>query len=199
MDSNLRDLQLSTELLFHSIRPSILVRLGVSARALDLLDEDGVTGWQIGARRLLDEAEGLRSDSPWLAGLQAWLRRDLEAERARWRDPSTLIWQFRLALHCERPVSGDVEFFAVWQSNLEAAIRRCQHWGTSPTRSDANAIRRIRDDLRDQGRGTMVLRALGELAEGAHDLAPPPVGVRRLITRPECGILRTWLGVGHLQ
>lgn len=192
--------KMKVRLLTRSLRPTIARRLGEAHAPIDLLDDNGVAGWEIGVRRILLDLEDEREDSKYAREIRSWLHDDLEAERVRWRGPSTSIWQFRLALAALEPDADVVdEFFAVWRANLEAAIDRCDHWQAYPTEWEAATVRRLRAELTSARRGEEVYEALDTLSLAKSPHASVAVRDRSLLRPHNRRGVRDWLDAEDAQ
>lgn len=110
-----------------SLRPSIAWRIGMATSPVDLLDDNGLTGWRLGTDRIANQ---LRAD-PLTSELEErvldWLDHDSFLEGFRWRSLHTVFARACLVLG----PTGRLNTAAApelierqWTRNLAAALSR---------------------------------------------------------------------------
>ncbi len=168
MAASQKKLIVQTAQLIAAIRPSITLRLGYDTEPLDLLDDNGLMGWELGAQRLLNHIEGATSPSTGTDSIDRavadWLRRDLEAERLRWRTASAVIWQLGFVLTAWPDATTTGEFSEVWARNVGAARMRARRWQTPLSTVDVARIHRILRRLDRERHHRPLMDALEQLA-----------------------------------
>lgn len=198
MDADAQQLASRAADLILSIRPSIASRLGYRVAAADLLDDDGIAGWDLASRQLLSDLNQLPKRSELEVVVAGWLQRDLQAEAIRWRSMSTLLWQ----LDWVTRVSGAGPLWqaasATWRRNVDAGLRRHRRglWLLAERdRRRAEAVASRLESALDAGFVSAPLQEL--LADAAPGpLGRPGDGPRPLpfVVRAEVAALRQWLG-----
>lgn len=191
---NSRDDQLQKQLraLVTAVRPSILWRIDGVTQPLDLLDDDGVTGWQVGlaamAARLPSASTGDSRD------LREWIVQDQDLERSRWCTPRIVLAHARVVLTSNYwQLSRDQIVLQRWLDNIEAALQRSPSTHLEPERSTqrhaAHLVRILRGET-SAAETLDALRFVANLTPRAGHLEGP---YRGLVTKHGIKVLKRWL------
>lgn len=106
------------------IRPSVAAACGVESHGtVDMLDAQGIRGWQIGVRLLLHEAV---KNGPAASALARWARAEIRCDVERWRHLASFVDTLERAMAdhaADLAADGpDIErFWDVWQRNIAHA------------------------------------------------------------------------------
>lgn len=106
------------------IRPSVAAACGVEPPGtVDILDAQGITGWQIGMRLLLHEAQ---RSGPEAAALVCWARAEVRADAERWNYLASFVDTLRGAVDdhaADRAADAQdtYRFWRGWQRNIAHA------------------------------------------------------------------------------
>ena len=160
--------------LISAIRPSIIWRIDGKTAPLDLLDDNGIAGWNVGVLALLPRLA--QCTDPQSHEVHQWLSRDHRLEAARWHDPQAVLTQ---ALEVLRTKSwGDQADPAVldqWLQNIDAALARYPFQQTAPTPFAQRQAVRLRTLLGSEPGTELTRRQLARLAQsdpGPSDRTP---------------------------
>lgn len=110
-----------------SLRPSIAWRIGMATSPLDLLDDNGLTGWRLGTDRIATQLRANPYTSELEDSVLDWLDNDWLLEGFRWRSLHTVFARACLALGPtgRRNTAATPELVErQWTRNLAAALSR---------------------------------------------------------------------------
>jgi len=154
------------------IRPTLAAECGLEPRGtVDILDANGLTGWRIGVRQLLD-------DGP----LVDWAHAELRAEVERWRYLAAFVDTLEAASTRLRPEVEEDETRSFWQGwcrNMGYALDVLMSRGLVVSPAAVGDIRVLAESLGGSAGGLLpLLGRLRDEASGRVDRSagdPPPL------------------------
>lgn len=179
-----------------TIRPSIIWRIDGLTQPLDLLDDDGITGWQVGLGLISNQLANSETDTS--QQVWDWIERERELEKSRWNDPRKVLALARIVFssNCWQ-LSRDQILLERWLENIEAALTRSpatHHTPGKTTRRHATHVIRL---LRDESSALDTRKRLCNLVNLAPDTEPDdaPIDDCKLTNQEDLALLANWLEI----
>lgn len=187
-------IQKQVRALVTAIRPSIIWSIDGITQPMDLLDDDGITGWQVGLGSIRSQLDG--SDQRCHLALLNWIKSEQELEKSRWKNPITVLAQTRAVLGSKTwQLSHDQALLDQWLQNIEAAFARSPASQHMPLRSTQRYAAQVLGLLQNEAAATEVRNRLCTIVklEPMRDEIAPINEAPRLVSRSDLRMLDRFL------
>jgi hypothetical protein len=195
-DTSEAQIQKQLRALVTAVRPSILWRIDGITQPLDLLDDDGITGWQVGLGSISSQLEN--SGSETCQRVWDWIERERELEKSRWTNPRIVLAQARIVFSSSCwQLSRDQVLLERWLENIEAALARSPATHRTPRRTTQRHATHVLRLLRDESLASDMRKRLWSVVKLAPSTGPDDASADdgRLITQADLALLATWLQI----
>lgn len=157
-------IQKQVRALISAIRPSIIWSIDRITQPVDLLDDDGITGWQVGLSSIRSQLH--ESDRHCPLELLDWINREQELEKSRWKNPITVLAQTRAVLGSKTwQMSHDQALLEQWLHNIEAAFARSPASQHTPLRATQRYAAQVLGLLQNEAAAVEVRNRLAKVVK----------------------------------
>lgn len=167
------------------IRPSVGHLYGGARRApIDNLTMVGIQAWQFGLDQLLADLLAVSEPTAGDCWIQEWLEQELERERHRWSDASTMLEHLAVALGPTGPdpIDGPLGrvFWKQWDQNLEHLSMMLRSGAASRTHDTADYLQHCLHLVQQHDGPDTTVAALADVAREAGPVNRSPAPFRPL-------------------
>ncbi len=177
-----------------AIRPSIIWTIDGVTQPRDLLDDDGIIGWQVGLGSIEAQLEG--TTDPSLLALADWINREQELEKSRWKNPRFALAQARDVFGSKSwQTTRDQALLGCWLDNIDAALVRSPATHRSPLLSTQRYASHLSRLLKNEALADGVRNRLERITQldPAQESREPILNDPRFVNRSDLAMLDCWL------